>query len=367
MRSNSRDKRLTLEMSQLITRARTMGLATAIPIYLDDSELIRLVTIILNDLNKTLPPEVYLLPQKVGNYYDLPLDWFKEPMHEADFTKIYLSCTQVVQDFDTYFKCLCEIHKRRRKYERILSAQPLPTMLQISPRTLLEFGIIASPALASWMVCKKWFYDIDNRAAQETGYLFEPILASALGGVSCSARNSPIRRRSDPKKGRQVDCIVDKTAYEFKLRVTIAASGQGRFAQELDFAEDCRNSGFSPVLLVLDPTPSARLEELSKEYERVEGQTYIGDKAWQHIEEQAGATMGTFVEKYVRRPIAEIDTYASNLLNLSISKLSSESAFAVELSNEQESFSWRINRKEDQTLADETTSLEDEYFMDCPT
>ncbi|NJR75354.1 MAG: hypothetical protein HC773_20380, partial [Scytonema sp. CRU_2_7] len=180
-----------------------MGLATAIPIYLDDSELIRLVTIILNDLNKTLPPEVsLLLPQKVGNYYDLPLDWFKEPMHEAEFTKIYLSCIQIVQDFDTYFKCLCEIHKRRRKYERILSAQPLPTMLQISPRTLLEFGIIASRALASWMVWKKWFYDIDNRAAQETGYLFEPILASALGGVPCGARNSPIRRRSDPKKGQ---------------------------------------------------------------------------------------------------------------------------------------------------------------------
>ncbi|NJM72026.1 MAG: hypothetical protein HC862_18580 [Scytonema sp. RU_4_4] len=240
-------------------------------------------------------------------------------------------------------------------------------MLQISPRTLLEFGIIASRALASWMVWKKWFYDIDNRAAQETGYLFEPILASALGGVPCGARNSPIRRRSDPKKGRQVDCIVDKTAYEFKLRVTIAASGQGRFVEELDFAEDCRNSGFSPVLLVLDPTPSGRLEELSQEYERVEGQTYIGDKAWQHLEEQAGATMGTFVEKYVRRPIAEIDTYASNLLNLSISKLSSESAFAVELSNERENFSWRINRKEDQTLADETTSIEDEYSMDCLT
>ncbi|GAB1541864.1 hypothetical protein NUACC21_45370 [Scytonema sp. NUACC21] len=358
---NSRDKRLTLEQSQLITRARTMGLTTAIPIYLDDSELIRLATIILNDLNKRLPPDISLqLPNQLGNYYDLPLSWFQEGVYDADFTKIYLSCIRLVQDFDTYFKCLCEIHKRRRKYERILSAQPLPTMVQISPRALLEFGIIASPALASWMIWKKWFYDIDNRAAQETGYLFEPILASALGGVSCGARNSPIRRRSDPKKGRQADCIVDKTAYEFKLRVTIAASGQGRFAEELDFAEDCRNSGFSPVLLVLDPTPSSRLEELSQQYERVGGQAYIGDRAWQHLEEQAGATMATFVEKYVRCPIAEIDIYASTLLNLSISQVSSESVFAVKLSNERENFSWLINRKEDLTLADDTNSIEDE-------
>jgi hypothetical protein len=29
----------------------------------------------------------------------------------------------------------------------------------------------------------EWLYDIDNRSAQETGYLFEPILAAAIGGI----------------------------------------------------------------------------------------------------------------------------------------------------------------------------------------
>ncbi len=69
---------------------------------------------------------------------------------------------------------------------------------------------------------------IDNRAAQETGYLFEPIIANAIGGVSLSAAKSPIRRYRDPDRYRQVDCIRDKLAYEIKMRVTIAASGKGR-------------------------------------------------------------------------------------------------------------------------------------------
>lgn len=348
----SRDKRLTLEQSQLISRARTMGYATATPIYLEDSELVRIIAVILFDVGQeTLIPSIIQMPPSAG-YYDLPLDWFIQPVPNIDFVPLYLNCLQNIEDFDTYFKCLCEIHKRRRKYEKILRAQPLPKIAQISPRSLLEFGIIRSSALASWMIWRKWFYDIDNRAAQETGYLFEPILANVLGGIPYGARNSPVRRRNNSNKGRQVDCIVGKIAYEFKLRVTIAASGQGRFAEELDFASDCTNSGFNPVLLVLDPTPSNRLYELSREYDRVGGKAYIGDEAWQHLEEQAGATMAKFVENYVRRPIAEIDTDTIDLLNLSIKNIPSDSSFLIELSNEQSSYTWRIPRSEDEALAD---------------
>jgi hypothetical protein len=48
----SRDKRLTLEQSQLISRARTMGIATATPIYLEDSELVRITIVILKDVEQ---------------------------------------------------------------------------------------------------------------------------------------------------------------------------------------------------------------------------------------------------------------------------------------------------------------------------
>jgi hypothetical protein len=359
MRLKGRDERLTLEQSAMITRARTMGMATAIPIYLEDAELARIAAIVLSDVGID-PAQLGLgIPKGITSYYDCPLAWFSATDTSADFAVVYLGALDLVPDFDTYFKALMEIHKRRRKYARILSAQPLPTMVQIAPRALLEFGIIASPALASWMTWRKWFYDIDNRSAQETGYLFEPILASVLGGVAYGSRHSPIRRRSDAKKGRQADCIVGKTAYEFKLRVTIAASGQGRFGEELDFAEDCRASGFQPVLLVLDPTPSNRLADLSAEYDRVGGAAFTGDAAWEYLEAQAGKTMATFVEKYVRRPIAEVDQYASELLNLKV-EAADDAAFIITLYDKARAFDWRIPRAEDQALATDSDADDNE-------
>lgn len=348
--ARGRDTRLTLEQSQTLTRLRTMGMATALPVHLEDAELARIAAVILSDVGHDTGDVGVQLPPSTKSYYDCPLDWFREPA-DIDFTPIYLRCLEVVPDFDTYFKALAEIHKRRRKYALILSRQPLPTMVQIAPRALLEFGIIASPALASWMTWRKWFYDVDNRSAQETGYLFEPILASVLGGVAYGARNSPIRRRRDRGKGRQVDCIVERTAYEFKLRVTIAASGQGRFGEELDFAEDCRACGYRPVLLVLDPTPSHRLDDLSREFARVGGEAHIGDSAWSHLEAQAGPTMAMFVEKYVRRPIADVDRWATELLNLRIDRSRDDGRFIVSLFDCASEYLIQIPRHEDQTLA----------------
>lgn len=196
--------------------------------------------------------------------------------------------------------------KARLKYERILQAQPLPTVEQVGPRGLLQFGHLSPRALAGLLFWRKWIYDIDNRAAQETGYLFEPIVAHAIGGVSYSARQSPIRRGGSGG-GRQVDCVREiderKEAYEIKLRVTIAASGQGRWGEELSFPGDCVDSGYVPVLVVFDATPNPKLEELQRVFLAEGGEVYVGDEAWLHLEDEAGPQMGRFLEKYVRRPI----------------------------------------------------------------
>jgi hypothetical protein len=266
---------------------------------------------------------------------------------------LYLRCAEKIENFDTYFKHMCNLHKRRRKFEMILSAQPVPTMLQVSPRALLEFGVVATPALASWLMWRKWLYDIDNRAAQETGYLFEPILASALGGEPFGAKKSPVKRARDKSKGRQVDCIAGRNAYEFKLRVTIAASGQGRFGEELDFASDCKASGFVPLLLVLDPTPSSRLTELSAAFAEYGGKAYIGDAAWEHIEQKAGPVMATFVEKYVRRPIAALDQHAIELLDLNVTATSDRSVFIFKLGKGADAYQWSVKRSENQELAEQ--------------
>ncbi len=221
------------------------------------------------------------------------------------FSKLY----DKVEDADTYFSCLAALHKSRLKYFKILQNQPLPTMDQVGPRVLLQSGLMPDEILSPFLLWRKWIFDIDNRSGQETGYLFEPILAHAIGGVPASSKNSPIKRHDDDKKGRQVDCIRKKIAYEFKIRMTIAASGQGRWREELDFPIDCKASGFKPVLIVLDPTPNPKLKELSAQFQRCGGDIFIGQQAWDHLESVAGPTMSTFIEKYVKRPISNVLQY----------------------------------------------------------
>lgn len=133
--------------------------------------------------------------------------------------------------------------------------------------------------------------------------MFEPILASCLGGEAIGARNSPVKRLDQDgnptKAGRQIDCYVGEgnLVYEFKLRVTIAASGQGRFSEELSFPQECAAAGLTPILLVLDPTPSSRLDDLEQAFIDVGGRSFIGDNAWSHMEDEAGVIMSIFFGK----------------------------------------------------------------------
>lgn len=293
---------------QLISKARILG-GKGLSIYLEDKTLVRLCAVVAVDLDRRdLVSNLIHDDDLMKGYYGSPLSWFDlEIPPSASLADIFIYLRSQISDYDTYFQCLCSLHKRRVKFEQILERQALPKMEKIVPRCLLEYGLRPSSTLASWLVWRKWLYDIDNRSAQETGYLFEPIIAAAIGGVPFSASKSPVRRRGDSSKGRQVDCLIDKTAYEFKMRVTIAASGQGRFGEELDFAKDCQASGFTPLLLVLDPTPSTRLDDLMKAFRAVGGEAHLGDDAWGHIESRAGSIMGRFVEQYVRTPVREID------------------------------------------------------------
>jgi hypothetical protein len=208
-----------------------------------------------------------------------------------------------IPDADTYFACLAALQKARLKYERILSTQPIPTLEQVGPRALLQYGKLSSQALVSLLFWRKWFFDIDNRAGQETGYIFEPVIAYAIGGTPAPSKRSPVKRHRDRTKGRQVDCIIDDRAYELKIRVTIAASGQGRWQEELDFPIDCRKSGFKPVLVCMDGTRHPKLDALEAAFKKQRGDVHIGERAWAHLESLAGETMAEFLDRYVRGPI----------------------------------------------------------------
>lgn len=209
-----------------------------------------------------------------------------------------------------YLHTLSKLYLRRAKYWKILCTQPFPTANQIAPRSLLEYGNCDDALLFSWLSWRKLIYDIDNRSAQETGYLFEPIVANCLGGDNLGSRNSVVRRLDESgnptDRGRQVDCYVasTQTVYELKMRMTIAASGQGRFSEELSFAKEAKVAGLKPVLIVFDPTPSNRLTELSDAYKEAGGEVATGDDAWDLLRHNAEEGMSYFLDKYIK-PVIE--------------------------------------------------------------
>lgn len=287
-------------------------------VIISDGELLSLILISVGNLGweyEELKLPTIDFPDE--DYYKIPLRWFEDQasinISSSEIMQSLDSCFSKDNDFALFIENLSALHRRRVKYKRILSTQPIPTMDQIGPRALLEYGGCETTLLANWMVWKKWIYDIDNRSAQETGYLFEPLLASCLGGEPVGSRNSPVKRLDSSgkptNKGRQIDCLVpsNNRTYELKLRVTIAASGQGRFGEELSFAEESQAAGFVPVLLVLDPTSSNRLTELSDKYLECGGAFYHGEAAWQHMEQEAGEVVSVFIDKYIKPAIQGIE------------------------------------------------------------
>ena len=264
-----------------------------------------LLAVIARDLG--LSTEFPELPDNVEGFFTRGLLQSLR-VEGPDFRPLFERLLTLRADGDTYFYCLAKLHKARLKYERILQAQPLPNIDQVGPRGLLQFGSLPPDSLAAFLFWRKWIFDIDNRAGQETGYVFEPILAYSIGGVPAGSKGSPIMRGGTGSAKRQVDCVreSDRRAYEFKIRVTIAASGQGRWSEELEFPIDCSKSGYTPVLIVLDPTPNPKLEELERAFAAAGGESHVGEAAWAHLETQAGSTMASFVKNYVHYPIQEL-------------------------------------------------------------
>jgi hypothetical protein len=292
---------VVLSQSQraIYEKARALG-AGAQGVALDDGACRALLAIATRDLglgNLLGPPSKQPELLSAEAIESLTLDG-------APPLSLYTKLVEAVQDADTYFASLAALHKARLKFRLILETQRPPTIDQVGPRGLLESGVLPTAQLVALLFWRKWIYDIDNRAAQGTGYLFQPIVAGAIGGTPASDRNSPVRRRSG-KGRRQVDCVRGNQAYELKLRVTIAASGQGRWQEELDFPLDCKDSGMQPVLVVLDPTDDPKLRQLCAAYKSAGGEYYVGDEAWKHLEQLAGPTMAKFLEKYVRAPLRE--------------------------------------------------------------
>lgn len=156
-------------------------------VVITNGELNSLISIAIDDLGWSHRDfDIARVTTPENDYYKIPMAWFDEQsaveIQPHSIIQSLKACFEHDNDFGLYIENLTALHRRRVKYRRILSSQPMPNMDQIGPRALLEYGECNRELLANWMVWRKWIYDIDNRSAQETGYLFEPLLASCLGG-----------------------------------------------------------------------------------------------------------------------------------------------------------------------------------------
>ena len=142
----------------------------------------------------------------------------------------------------------------------------------------------------------------------------------------------------------------EKLAYEFKDRITIAASGQGRFAEELAFPRDCAASGYTPVLMVMDPTPNPKLTSITKAFTDVGGRVFLGDEVWLHLSELSGSEIATFVKRYIKDPIESIAVRERELLDLGLRYRTGADGDSVEVTIG--THTWTIPRpRRDQAIA----------------
>ena len=135
----------------MIEKARSVGGADlAVP--LSDDACCYLIATIANDLG--LGRKFPAFPKRLPSFFGRePPSHLVLPGH--DFSTIIEQLLEFDPNADTYFSCLAMLHKCRLKYARILERQPIPTMDQVGPRGLLQYGTMGARALAGFMLWRK--------------------------------------------------------------------------------------------------------------------------------------------------------------------------------------------------------------------
>jgi hypothetical protein len=177
---------LTRAQEAIWQKARSLGSGSQ-AVGLSDETCAYLAARVIQDIGQN--SKYSYLPTSIPDFFG------KQPSHTLilpilDGKALFENLVTATPDADTYFACLAALHKARLKYEKILSTQAFPTLEQVGPRGLLQYGTLNAGCLAAFLFWRKWFFDIDNRAGQETGYLFEPIIASSIGGIPAPARKN---------------------------------------------------------------------------------------------------------------------------------------------------------------------------------
>ena len=303
------DRRLSPEQASLIHKSRTLK-SGKVHYRLDNATLVALVAFIERDIRgkkvlRSLPKQA----RQKCDYYscDPEFNEVRRACRAVDFTKIFLEAKKKIDGFERVFETLCELHKRRLKMKNIRATKAMPSASELSFRGLLAEPGVPADILATQLSVGKYFYDLDNRQAQESALLFNLIVANCLGGKQHTGKTSPIMCAENNYRGRAVDCIKGQRAYDFKARLTEAPSRRARLSDEIKFPRDCNLSGYTPILLAFHQDPGVSTQRLIDAYERYGGMVMIGNDAWFHIRKEAGPAMSKFLDKYVISRLSEIE------------------------------------------------------------
>ena len=112
-------------------------------IGLDDAMCGYLLGLIVHDLGlRSGYPQV---PAELADFFTV--EEFVSPFPNPG--EVFEHLAHAVPDSVTYFSCLARLLKSRLKDARILSSQPFPTLDQVGPRGLLQYGKLSPAALSS--------------------------------------------------------------------------------------------------------------------------------------------------------------------------------------------------------------------------
>jgi hypothetical protein len=223
---------LTQRLKGVWTKARKPD-TSVLKVGLEPHDCAYLILRVFKDLGVTPPVEAV-----IDEFFD---HRFNSPIDLGDIEPMMLleSLAEKIPDGELYFECLATLAKRRLKYRRILESQPIPYFDEVGPRALLQIGDLPSEQLIALLKWRKWIFTIDNRAGQETGYVFEPVIAAALGGEACGSSKSPVRqKRHAPKPPVDEDPYAKVKEKARARNAAVAMLLAGRDIGELPEVED---------------------------------------------------------------------------------------------------------------------------------
>lgn len=149
---------LTQSQRAILAKARALGGGRQ-GVALKDDICTYLVAIIAGDLGllDRFPEASADLPSFFG-----PNRLSSRRLPGYDFLQLFERLISLDPNADTYFSCLAALHKARLKYERILQTQPIPTIDQVGPRGLLQYGTMSPAALTGFLFWRKWMFDSNS-------------------------------------------------------------------------------------------------------------------------------------------------------------------------------------------------------------